>query len=538
MFAKPAEILKGREGKLADTPLPLLLHALLAEERSGTLELKVRALEKKIFFEDGSPVGCQSNLLHETLGKYLVEKKKVTEESYQKALLESVQTGARMGEILVKAQLISPFDLYKQLQANLAHKILDCFRWSDASYRLHSDAPESDTPVRMNTLQLILTGSSNFLPFDLVATHLAFADEQRFALVPNPPHPPNELKLSAKETRLLSLLRAQPTFGELGGKIQLETEELMRRLYAFCVLGLVDFADAIAQSTATAQPVAQPGALPAQPQTAVPLPPAIALAPHPPEHEEPAEPPKPPEPPSLPYGDEDPDLRNALMATFMEHRSKDPFALLGVDEKVQTLALRKAFLGALERFSPVRFRNAELKEKAEALAIAYARAFSTLVDPEQLALWQKRRAAAAEKKVSTRPSTAEQFRISTSLLDGGSQFAEGKKRLDQNNPRGAFEYFQHACDIEPRALHKAYLAWTRFQMDPARHARLALQELTEAGKQDPGCEWPFFFAAEIHRGRSEYEQAEEAYKKAYKANPQTRRYADLTHEMIRLRKTK
>lgn len=513
MFPNPAEVLRSREGRLEETPLPLLLHALLVEERSGTLELKVRALEKRIFFEDGSPVGCQSNLLHETLGKYLVEKKKVAEEAYQKALLESVQTGARMGEVLVKLQLITPFDLYKQLQANLAHKILDCFRWSEATYRLLGDAPPGDTPVRMNTLQLILTGSSNFLPFELVATHLAFADEQRFALVPSPRHPMSELKLSAKETRLLNLLKARPTFGELAAKTQLETEELMRRLYAFCVLGLVDFADAVGAAQ-QAGPVAQEAARAPEPDA------------------------EPAAPAALPWADEDPALRDALMAAFMEHRSKDPFALLGVDEKVQTLALRKAFLAAAERFSPVRFRAAELKEKAEALLIAYARAFATLADPEQLALWQKRRAAAAEKKTATRPSTAEQFRINTSLLDGGTQFEEGKRRLEAGSAKAALEYFQHAWDIEPKALHKAYLAWARYQVDPARYARLALQELTEAGKQDGTTEWPFFFAGEIHRQRGEHEQAEEAYKKAYKANPQARRYADLTHEMIRMRKAK
>src|SRR6476659_6774665 len=93
MFPKLSEILKAREGTLAETPFPLLLHALLLEEKSCTLELRVRGLEKRIALEDGSPVDCTSNLLHETIGKYLVEKGKLTEGKYQEILLESVQTG-------------------------------------------------------------------------------------------------------------------------------------------------------------------------------------------------------------------------------------------------------------------------------------------------------------------------------------------------------------------------------------------------------------------------------------------------------------
>ena len=56
MFATPAQVLKQRDGALAETPFPLLLHALAVEERTCTLELKVRQREKRITFEDGAPV--------------------------------------------------------------------------------------------------------------------------------------------------------------------------------------------------------------------------------------------------------------------------------------------------------------------------------------------------------------------------------------------------------------------------------------------------------------------------------------------------
>ncbi|MGZ3458685.1 MAG: DUF4388 domain-containing protein, partial [Archangium sp.] len=120
MFTTPAQVLRQREGALAETPFPLLLHALAIEERTCTLELKVRQREKRITFEDGAPVACSSNLLHETLGKFLVEKGKLTEADYQKALAESVQTEVPIGGLLVQKGLLSPFDLYKQMQANMA----------------------------------------------------------------------------------------------------------------------------------------------------------------------------------------------------------------------------------------------------------------------------------------------------------------------------------------------------------------------------------------------------------------------------------
>ena len=455
---------------------------------------------------------CRTNLLHETLGKYLVEKGKLSEQQYQETLVESINSGDKMSELLVKKGLVAPFDLFKQLQANLAHKILDCFRWGEARYRILGDVDTAESPVKMNTVQLILTGSGNFLPFESVASQLTFADEQRFAAVPGAPHDAKGVKLAPKEMKLLQAMRLRPNFAELMARTGLEMEEALRRLYAFCVLGMVDFAEAV------------PQVVPSAPPSRTELPAA------------PAEPPPAPEPTGASFLDEDEGVKNALVQAFLEHRTKDPFDLLGVPEEVQVPAMRKAFLAAAERFPPARFRTSDLREKAEALLAAYARAYGGLVEPELLALHRKRRQIAAEKKKSAPRSAADQFKIQTDLLDGGTQFASGKQRLESNNPKGALEYFQYAFDIEPRALYRAHLAWARYLVNPKSYARLALQELNEAMKSNPNCEEAPYFAGEIQRGEGQYDAAEASFRLAFKANPKQRKYADLAHDMIRMKK--
>jgi tetratricopeptide (TPR) repeat protein len=482
----------------------LLLHALYAEERTCTLELKARQREKRITFEEGSPVACVSNLLHETLGKFLVEKGKLSEADYQKALSESIQTRQEMGGLLVQKGLISPFDLYKQLQANLGLSLLDCFRWTEARYKLIADVEAPATSVRTNTAQLILTGVANVMPFDTVATHFTFTDEQRFAQVPGGEGP----KLSAKDARLLQALRTRPTFSELTQRTGFDTETALRRLYALCIVGVADFAEAVDSRPAPA-PVQ---VVVAEPEPAAPVAPS-----------------------GTPFSDDDEAARNGLVSAFMSHRSQDPFALLGVPEDVQPLALRKAFLGMADKYNPLRFNTADLKEKAEVLLAAYARAFGVLMEPDLATLWRKRRAAAREKErgATGRPSTEEQFRIKTELLDGRTQFEQGKKRLEGRNFAGAFEYFEYACDIEPRPLHLAYRAWARYLMKPESHGKLAMQELGEVLRQDANLEEGWFFLGEVCRGESQWAQAEDAYRKAFKLNPKNRRYVDLIQETIK-----
>ncbi len=190
------------------------------------------------------------------------------------------------------------------------------------------------------------------------------------------------------------------------------------------------------------------------------------------------------------------------MTAYLDHRSKDPFDVLGVREDVPGTELRRTFLTLADRFSPLRFRSPDLKEKAEALLAARARAYGALADPDQAAIWRKRRAAAAERaRGASRPSTAEQFRISTELLDASSQYQEGLRRLAAGNARGALEQFQFAADIEPKPLTRAHLAWARYLVDPERHARLALGELADVARTEPGCARAHFFTGEILRAR-------------------------------------
>jgi tetratricopeptide (TPR) repeat protein len=237
--------------------------------------------------------------------------------------------------------------------------------------------------------------------------------------------------------------------------------------------------------------------------------------------------------------EDDPELRDGLVAAYLDHRTMDPFALLGVAEGASAGELRKAFLALADRFAPLRFRSSDLREKAEALLAARARAYGALADPEQAALWRKRRAAAAERArtEAARPSTAEQFRISTSLLDASSQFQEGLGRLAAGNPRGALEQFQFAADIEPRPLTRAHVAWARYLVDPGRHARLALGELAEVARADPSCARAHFFTGEILRAQGTVAEAEEAYRRAHRADPSDRRSQELALEMLRARKT-
>jgi tetratricopeptide (TPR) repeat protein len=438
-----------------------------------------------------------------------------------------------MGELLVSQKLISAFDLYKVMQANLALKILDAFRWHDATYRLVGDAEPPELALRVNPAQLVLTGVTGFLAFDVVAQGLAFTDDQRFGLVPSPPHAWKGLRLSTRDSKLVQALRARPTFDELMQRTGIDVEEAMRRLYALTVLGFVAFTDALPAEAPRPTVPAAPAPAPASA--------GVAAAP--------AAPPPVPVPEAGPSEEEAPEetgavvleetdeLKNALLGAYLNHRTQDPFELLGIPETADATAARKAFLALADRFAPVRFRSPDMREKADALLAARAKAYGELALPEQASLWRKRRAAAAEKaKGAARPSTQEQFRIKTDMLDASTQFAEATKRLEAGNFKGALEYFQFATDIEPSGVNRAHLAWARYLVDPARNGRLALTELAGLQKQEPSCNRAWYFAGEIQRSLGLYAEAEESFKRAYKTDLGDKKSQQLAVDMMRAKR--
>jgi len=520
VFDASTTVLAQSEGALSERPFPLLLRAVLAEGRTVALELRRNQLEKRLTFEDGWPVGCRSNLLHETLGRHLVDRGRLTEAQCHEALAISARDGEPLGEVLVKRGWLSPFDLYKSMQQSTARKVIDCFTWTDAKYRFVGAPPSAETPLRMNPAQLILAGATTVLPFEVVAQGLTFFDGQRFARVPVVPEECADLKLSSRDQRVLTLLGKRPTFEELVATSKLPSEEVLRRLYAFGLLGMVAFADDVAE----AAPVSESGAVLLKPAPAPVAPEA-------------AEPTVHPEPDDAPPDAELEARRNVVMDAFLKHRTQDAFELLGLTTKATVPEIRRAYFAFSEKFRPADFTGplASVVDKVEELAIAGARAVAALTDHEGRTLAIERHLR-KKRESKERRDVGDAFKIKTTLLDAGEQYREGAALMKDGSWDAAVRSLEYACDIDStRARYRADLGWARFHWQPASPDK-ALADLAKALRIDPACDLAHFYEGRIHERSGELAKAEESYRKAIKSKPDERRYTDALKDIVLARK--
>ena len=177
---------KDRDGDLAQVPFSRLLAAMALFERTVVLELHRGQLNKKVVVEFGVPVDCRSNLVHETLGRYLAATGKLSEEEAEALFRDALAQRIPLGELLVQRGKLSHPELFRVLQMNLAKKLLDL------SAKFH---PLRFEPAALK--DLAEKASDLFLALARAYTHLKTAA----LLLPKDPRPQEALKAIAEKKK-------------------------------------------------------------------------------------------------------------------------------------------------------------------------------------------------------------------------------------------------------------------------------------------------------------------------------------------------
>jgi hypothetical protein len=342
------------KGDLGEIPFPVLLHAFSLHDRSLVLSIERRQVKKDVVLENGVPTDCQSNLLPDTLGKFMVARGELTEEQNHALLSKSATTGQPLAELLVLDGIVNPHDLYKILQLNLAKKLLDAFTWQSGSFHVSTGLPEVDSPLKVNAPQLVLTGILKFTPESEIVDAMASFEQKKFFVAKRPPVPLKDLRLSREHQEVLRHLAQGKSVLELQSEAGFERSRARRLLYALAVIGAVVPEDWRSEDEAATAVLEIPDS-------------DFASA-----------------PPPAPAADAA-EIGNQVMELYLRFRKLDPFDLFGIKEDASRDQMEQAYVDFSERFHPSRFASPELRpmqEKARDLFLAGGRAFGELSNPE------------------------------------------------------------------------------------------------------------------------------------------------------------
>jgi hypothetical protein len=110
-------------GNLRTMSLPDILQWISMGQKTGTLHVERRSVQKRIVVREGMIFSSWSNDPRESLGQFLIRERMVTEEQLFKALLTQEEKGRLLGSILTSEGVLDEEDLRLALHAKATETI-------------------------------------------------------------------------------------------------------------------------------------------------------------------------------------------------------------------------------------------------------------------------------------------------------------------------------------------------------------------------------------------------------------------------------
>ena len=138
-----------------------LLQWLSLGQKTGTLVVTSKSVEKRVFFKQGRVISSASNDPRDYLGQFLISHGFLSEQELMKAMEVQQQSGILLGKILVMIDAISEPDLLRLMRLKAEEEIYDIFLWREGDFHFVDDElPTMEMiPLEVDVTGIIMEGT-------------------------------------------------------------------------------------------------------------------------------------------------------------------------------------------------------------------------------------------------------------------------------------------------------------------------------------------------------------------------------------------
>jgi len=440
------------QGSLEATPLGHLLVYSLDRMLTGTLVLEEsNGKRHAIYFEDGGPskAKIQDPILF--LGRVLVEQKAISDELYDRTLIQATERGQLHGQVLLEQGHIDEHTLREGLREQLSRQVLWMFGLPPDTLFGYYDRQNflehwGGAGVRAKPLALIWRGVREYVHAGHMEEVLTRFGDQLILLHVDAPI--RRFRFDRREQSIIDVLRAKP---------QPLTELLARGLADAAYVRRLVYAMLITRQLESGIPGVEPiGVDEAASSSRMPVAVALPFPPGPARHPSPSASSLPPAPAPATKPVESPELA-AFKAEIREraaHGSADYYELLGVAADAIPSVIQAAFFQLAKKWHPDRLGPdlADVRDLA-------TKVFARMSEAHQILSDQSRRKEYDELRKEGAGGAEEQEQVQR-VVRAATAFQKAEVLMKRNNLAAALEEARKAVELDPsQADYIALLAW-------------------------------------------------------------------------------
>ena len=228
------------EGDLSAIQLPDLFAFIAMIRATGKLLLRQQAEEKTVYWKDGEIVFASSNSPEETLGRFLLNQGKITQQQYEESKAR-LQPGMRHGKLLVQLGYISPKDLWWGVKNQVTEILYGLFTWKAGAFHFFESMIDFQEKITLSlaTTSLIMEGIRRMDEGARIKEKIK-SPEMTFDRVPGSDPHKEDLDLTSEELRLWDEINGQRTIRELAGLSDLTEFEVSRIMFQLLSARLIE----------------------------------------------------------------------------------------------------------------------------------------------------------------------------------------------------------------------------------------------------------------------------------------------------------
>jgi curved DNA-binding protein CbpA len=137
------------KGNLKDFKHIDLVMGLQRGTKTGTLEVVSGSVVKKIFIRNGDMIFAASNLIDDRLGERLVKKGRISVEQFNLATQRLIETGEKLGKVLVDMSCMKPHELYQSVRKQVEDIILSIFDFEEGDFEFREGSLSDENLVTL-----------------------------------------------------------------------------------------------------------------------------------------------------------------------------------------------------------------------------------------------------------------------------------------------------------------------------------------------------------------------------------------------------